>query len=127
VNIGRQPIGFVERANSHESHHRACTGIVAPDRDAASRAARDLLAEAACRRRVDDFGLCSKVDDAIGFDHRVQREGRPRLTLAPAAMAAVDEERPTEHAIPDLAAVAAPFERCILFITHTFGQWLPDP
>ena len=49
----------------------------------------------------------------VGLDQRVQREGRPGLALAPAAVAAVDEQRRAVHPVADAAAVAAAVEAVV--------------
>jgi hypothetical protein len=48
--------------------------------------------------------------DAIGLDPGVERERRARLTLTPATVAAVREQGPRDHAIPDRAAISAAFD-----------------
>src|SRR5262245_13757207 len=84
---------------------------MAPHCDAAVRAARDLLAVAAVGRRVDQLGRIAEHADAIHLDHRVERERRTGLALAPAAVAAMDEQRPRLHAVAHALAIAAAFER----------------
>jgi hypothetical protein len=56
VNVRRQVIRLIERADTDELHERPGPGVMSPHRDAAARTARDLLAETACGRRVDDLG-----------------------------------------------------------------------
>ena len=48
--------------------------------------------------------------DASRLDHRVERKRRSRFALAPAAMAAIHEQRCAGHAITHRAARAASFE-----------------
>jgi dihydrolipoamide dehydrogenase len=114
VDAGRQQIGIVERADANEPHRGARPGVVAPHRDTARRAAKDLLSLAAVRRRVHHFRLALGEDHALGLDHRVQREGRAALPLAPAAVAAVDEEGLARHAVAHGAAVAAALQVPVL-------------
>src|SRR5450755_933571 len=110
VDVGRQPIRLVQRADTDEAHGVAAAAIVAPDGDAASRAARDLLSGAALRWRHDDLGLTREDDDAVGLDQGVERERRARLALAPAAVAAVHDQRRARHPIANRAAGAAALE-----------------
>lgn len=109
VDVGRQAVGIVERADAHEAHGVAGTAIVAPHRDAARGAAPDLLAAAARRRRHHRLRLAAQQLDAIGLDHGVERECRAGLALAPAAVTAMHEQRLCRHAISDLPAGAAAF------------------
>src|SRR2546427_10271205 len=76
VDVGRQAIGLIERAYANKAHRIACAGVIAPQSDMAGWAAGDLLSLAAVRRRVYQFRLALQQDDAIGFDQRIQREGR---------------------------------------------------
>src|SRR5438477_579011 len=84
---------------------------MAPDREAAFWAARDLLTLAAVGRCIDELGLACDERQTIRLDHRIQGERGAGLALAPAAVAAVHEERLRLHAIPHPLAVAAAFER----------------
>ena len=83
---------------------------MAPDSDAASRVARDELAVAASRRRIDKFDLTRQQFNPIGFDHGVERESAPGFTLAPAAMAAVNGHRFCRHEVAYCAPGACAFE-----------------
>ena len=76
----------------------------------APRAAGDLLTLATVGRRVDDLNLPLQQLYTIGLDERIQGEGCPRLSLAPVAMAAVNEQRTRCHAIAHEAASAAAVE-----------------
>jgi hypothetical protein len=60
---------------------------------------------------VHDFGLAFDHQHAVGLDHRVEREGRAGLALAPAAMAAMHEQGRAGHPVADSAAGAAAFEQ----------------
>src|ERR1019366_119171 len=79
----------------------------APKRDAAGRASGNLLPLAAQARRGDNHNFTGQYLDAIRFDHRVERERRSGLTLAPATMAAMNKKRPAAHAIAYMAAGAS--------------------
>jgi hypothetical protein len=83
---------------------------MAPDGDAALRAARDALALAAGRGRQHELRLVRAGLQPVALDHRVQREGRAGFALAPAAMAGVHHERCPVQAVAHAAAVAAAFE-----------------
>src|SRR5688572_9802447 len=111
VDVRRQGIRVVERADADKGHEAAGAGVVAPEGDAAARAARYRLALAAGGRRVDQFRLAAEERHAIRLDHGVQGEGGAGFALAPATMAAVHEEWRRFHAIADAAAVATAFER----------------
>ena len=51
------------------------------------------------------------MGDPFFLDHRIECEGRSALALAPTAMATVNEQRCRFHAIAQMTAVAAAFER----------------
>jgi hypothetical protein len=53
--------------------------------------------------------LARQQFDAVGLDHGVERKRSAGLALAPAAVAAMHEERPRRHAIAHLATGAAAF------------------
>src|SRR3546814_1255823 len=93
-------------------------GVIAPQRDAADAAARDLLPLAAVRRRQDGLGRALQGDDAIGLDHRVERESGTGLALAPAAMTAMDEQGAAGHAVTHGAAGAAAIDGQVDGATH---------
>src|SRR5262249_28872450 len=101
--------GVGHGADAHEAHRRACAGIVAPDRHLADRAARDALALAAGRGRVDDFGFGLEVLDVIELVHGIERVHRSRLALAPGAMTGIDDQRLAGQAIADISAGASTF------------------
>jgi len=111
VDVRRQPVGLVERAHAHEADGIAGPRVVAPQRNAAGGAARDLLAATAVGRRQHDVRFAAHELDAVGLDHRVQRERRARLALAPAAMTAMHEQRPGRHPVAHAAAIASAFQR----------------
>src|SRR5258708_283192 len=106
MNVRRQPIGLVERADADKFHSVAGARVMAPDRDVTLRAARDLLSLAAVRRRCDDFDVALEQRDAIAFDHRIERERGSGLALAPAEMTAMHEHRVRRHAVAHAAAGA---------------------
>jgi hypothetical protein len=91
VYVRRQVVRFVERSDADKSYGRPCARVVAPHGDAAVRAAGDLLALTTLRRCVDNLRLGAEQRDSVGFDHRVQGKGRTRLSLAPTAVATVNE------------------------------------
>ncbi len=110
VDVGRQAVGLVERADAHETHRVAGARIVAPDRDAAMRAAADLLSPAALGRRRHHVDFAMGELHAVGLDHRVQRVRGSGLALAPAAVAAVDEQRRGRHPVAHVATRASAVE-----------------
>jgi hypothetical protein len=55
MDVRRQTVRFIERADANEADSVAGSSIVAPNCDAAPRTARDLLALATVGRRVDDL------------------------------------------------------------------------
>src|SRR6185437_9437915 len=110
VDVGREAIGVVERADTHERKQRACARIVAPQCDAAMRAARDVLSLAAVGRRHYLFRRAVRQLHGFGFDQRVQHERAAGFALAPAAMTAVHEQRRANEPVADDAAIAAAFE-----------------
>src|SRR5262249_24841590 len=87
----------------------AGAGIVAPDRDLADRAARDALALAAGRGRIDDLRLGLEVLDPVELVHRIDRVHAAGLALAPRAVAGVHDHRLAVHPITDISAGAAAF------------------
>jgi hypothetical protein len=62
---------------------------------------------------------------AIGFDHRVEGEGRARFALTPAAMTAMNDHRFAGHAIAHGAAGAAALMNLITF--HCHRDRFPSP
>src|SRR6185312_1708245 len=134
VDVGRETIGIVQRAHAHEADRVAGTAVVTPQRDAAVRAAGDLLASAAVGRRRHPFGFAGQQEHPFRLDHRVERERAAGFALAPAAMAAVHEQRRGGQAIAHRATVAAAVENMDGCIVHrnslrTFngtGRW-PAP
>src|SRR5690348_4414563 len=74
------------------------------------RATRDGLALATIRGCRHHFGFAVQYLHAFGFDQRVQHERAAGFTLAPAAMAAVHEQRRAGEAVADETAVAPALE-----------------
>ena len=109
VDVGRKVVRRVERAHADEAQLRIAA-VVAPQRDAAGRAARDALALAAVGRRVDEVGRPAQQLHAVGLDQRVERERRARLALAPAAVAAVHVHGPRMQPVAHGTAAATPIE-----------------
>src|SRR3546814_7231113 len=77
---------------------------------AATRAAGDFLALAAGARRHHHFWRALQNRHPVRLDEGVQHEGGAGFPLAPAAVAAVHDERRRRHAVADFAAVAAAFD-----------------
>src|SRR6266480_58615 len=122
VDVRWQEVRCVERSDADKANRATASCVVAPDRDAAPGAAGDLLALAAVGRRVDDLDLALEQLDAVGFDHRVQREGSAALTLAPAAVAAVNEKGLRRHPVAHKTARTTAVAECC-FTAH--GSILP--
>ena len=101
---------MVERADADVSGPVARAAVVAPERDLAGGAAQDRLPLAAERRRLDAFrrGLADQFHP-VRLDHRVEGEGTAGFALAPAAMAAVDNDGVVQQPVADLTAGAAAF------------------
>jgi hypothetical protein len=80
-----------------------------PNRNLARRAASNLLTLAARRGRPDEFGFAGRVYDTIGFIESVERMRGAGLTLAPTAMASMNNQWPSNQPISDLSACASAF------------------
>jgi hypothetical protein len=120
VDVGRQAVGFVERTDANEADSVAGSSVVAPNSNAATRTAGDLLALATVGRGVDDLNFSLEYLHTIGFNQRVQGKGCAGLPLAPTAMAAMDEQRPCRHAIAHETTSAAAVERCGFGLHRSF-------
>ena len=83
--------------------------VVTPNRNLARRAASNLLTLAARRGRPDEFGFTGRVYDTIGFIESVERMRGAGLTLAPTAMASMNNQWPSNQPISDLSACASAF------------------
>jgi len=110
VDVRRQTVRFIERTDANEADSVTGSSVVAPNCDPAPRAAGDLLSLATIGGRVDDLNFSLEQLHAIGFNQRVQGKGCSGFALAPAAVAAMDEQRPRRHAIAHEAASAATVE-----------------
>src|SRR5262245_7057601 len=111
MDVRGTPIRLVQRADAHEAHRSAGLGIVAPDGNLAGRTACDLLAAAAGRGRVGNFGLTSDLGDAVRLVERVEGVRRPRLPLAPATMTGMHDQRHAMQTIAQSPTGAAAFHR----------------
>src|SRR5205814_6172917 len=107
VDVRRKAVRLFERADADEAHLVAGAAVVAPQCNAALRAAPYLLPDAALRWRVHQLRFAAEQLHAVGLDQRVQRESRARLALAPAAVTAMHEHRSAGEAIAHAAAGAA--------------------
>lgn len=74
MRVRREAVRLLQRADADEAHGVAGSGVVAPHGDTAHGATGDLLPLAAVRGRDDDVRLAVEQLDAIGLDHRVERE-----------------------------------------------------
>ena len=106
---GGTEIRIVHSADANEPDGGTGLSVVAPNRNAAGRAAGDLLALATRRGCQDDFGLTGGVHDAIGFIESVERMRGPGLTLAPTAMTGMNDHWRSDQTISHLLACASAF------------------
>jgi hypothetical protein len=113
MDIGREAIGIIERADANEAQGISRSGVVAPQGDAAVRTARDFLPLSAIGRRIHHFGLALQQDYAIGFNQCIQREGRACFALTPTTMTAVDEHRFACHSVAHSTAGDEPSNRMV--------------
>jgi len=110
VDVGRQRVRLVEGAHANEADSVAGPCIVAPNGNPAGWAAEDPLALAAVGRRIHKLGLSRQENHPVCLDHCVQRKRGTRFSLAPAAVAAMHEQRLVRHSVADRPASAAAFK-----------------
>jgi hypothetical protein len=106
VDFGRARARILQRADAHEAEFRSGARIDAPQRHLAHRAAADPLPLATERRCVDDVRGAGQELDPLGFDQGVEHESGAGLALAPAAVAAVYEQRPAGQAVANVSTSA---------------------
>jgi hypothetical protein len=111
MDIRRKVGRIVKRTNPDEADDLARLGVVAPQCDPTLGAAGDLLTFATVRRRVNDLYISLEQLHAIGFHERVEREGGSGFPLAPATVAAMDDQWPCYAAIAHEATGTAAVER----------------
>ncbi len=85
MDVGRETVRVIQRADPHETHRITRARVVAPDRHMTDMATGDFLPLSALRRCYHDLGRASEKLHAVGFDHGIQRKRRPRFALTPAA------------------------------------------
>src|SRR6516225_1778392 len=112
VNVRWTEIRVVHGPDADEPNGGTGLRVVAPNRNLARRAARNLLTLAARRGRPDEFGFTGRVYDTIGFVESVERMRGAGLTLAPTAMASMNNQWPSNQPISDLSACASAFHVC---------------
>lgn len=95
--------------DADEANGGAGLRVVTPNRNPARRATRNLLTLAARRGRPDEFGLASRVYDTIGLIESIERMRGAGLTLAPATMASMNNQRHANQPISDLSTCAPAF------------------
>ena len=110
MDVRRQTVRFIKRPDANEADSITGSGLVAPNCDPAPRAAGDLLTLATVGRRVDDLNFSLEQLHTISFNQCVQGKGCSGFSLAPAAMTAMDEQRPRRHAIAHETARATTVE-----------------
>src|SRR5262245_9813941 len=113
MDVGRALIRIVKCSHPHKAYGFSGTRIVAPKRDVALRAARDLLALSAVGRRQHDLWGSGQELDPVCFDHRIDDERRAGLPLAPPAMTAVYEQGFACHPIANVATRAMSCQTCV--------------
>jgi hypothetical protein len=109
VNVRRTEIGVVHDADADEANGGAGLRLVTPNRNPARRATRNLLTLAARRGRPHEFGLAGRVYDTIGLIESIERMHGTGLTLAPATMASMNNQRHSDQPISNLPACAPAF------------------
>ena len=109
VNVRRTEIRVVHGTDADEPNGGTGLRVVTPNRNPARRAASNLLTLAARRGRPDEFGLTGRVYDAIGFIESIERMRSASLTLAPTAMASMNNQWRSNQPISDLATCAPAF------------------
>ena len=108
VNVRRTEIRVVHGTDAGRTRQQPAP-VIYPNRNAARRAASNLLTLAARRGRPDKFGLAGRVYDTIGFIESVERMRSASLTLAPTAMASMNNQWRSNQHISDLSACAPAF------------------
>ena len=109
VNVRWTEIRVVHGTDADEPSGGTGLRVVTPNRNLARRAASNLLTLAARRRRRDEFGFTGRVYDTIGFIESVERMRGAGLTLAPTAMASMNNQWSSNQPISDLSACASTF------------------
>ena len=109
MNVRRTEIRVVHGTDADEPNGGTGLRVVTPNRNPARRAASNLLTLAARRGRPDEFGLTGRMYDTIGFIESVERMRSASLTLAPTAMASVNNQGHSIQPISDLSACAPAF------------------
>jgi len=118
MNVRRTVIWTIQRSDPHERDLQTRASIVAPNCDTAPRTANKFLPFTAVRRNLHGFRFTTEKFNSICFDHCVESECSARLALAPGTMATMYKQWPTDHAIPDRPAGAAPLSRKYLCFCH---------
>lgn len=93
MDIRRHRIGIVECSDPKETDCFTGQRIMAPQRDMAFWTARNRLALAALRWRIDKNDIALKELHPVTLNKRVLGKCRPGFPLAPSAMAAMNEHR----------------------------------
>jgi hypothetical protein len=109
VNVRWTEIRVVHGTDANEPKGGTGLRVVTPNRNPALRAVSNLLTLAACRGCPDEFGLTSRVYDTISFIERVERMRSAGLSLAPTAMARMNDQWRSHQPISDLSACASAF------------------
>src|SRR6056297_3229878 len=107
VNVRRQRGGRIQRADPDEAEDRRAED--APEVGSANPAAHEAKRRAGRGRHLDLPGHSGEKLDPVVLDPGIEREGGSRQTLAPGAMAAMNDERSVGKPEADSAAGAAAF------------------
>ena len=118
MNIRRQQIRIIQCPNPNERNERPSAGVMTPECHRTFRTAANFLPASTFGRCVDPGKLAAEQFDPVTLDHRVECERSPGLTLAPAAMAAMNEKRRRKQAIPNELAVATAFDGIVRRNSH---------
>src|SRR5262245_66038305 len=118
MDVRRPAVGVVEGPDADEAYGGTGLGIIAPDADSARGASGARSPVAAQRWRHHHRRRTGEMGDAIGFVQGVERERRSGLTLTPAAVARMNDERRAVEPIAHATTRAA-----------TFRSWplVPEP
>ena len=108
---GGRRSGVVERADAHELERVAGAGVVAPQRDVAVRAAGDLLAAAAVRRRVDDNRVAAAAPRRDRTRSARSARTRSRFRAGTSGNGSNGRTAARRHPVAHAAAGASAFQR----------------
>jgi hypothetical protein len=97
VHLGREAFRVVQRADANELYRGSRAGVVAPKRNPTVRTAHDSLSVSAFRWRQQFPWLASQDCHAVSLYRGIDHVRAAGLTLTPAAVATIDDERRRQH------------------------------